>query len=208
VSIVDIAASPFVLAVQPAFPAKNFKDFIAEVRKNPGRYTYASPGVGGIVHLLMEYFCGLSGTSIRHVPFKGAGPALTAVVGGQVDMVYDTPPSVLPFIKNGQLVPLVVSSPERWRDLPDLPTFREVGIDRMTRMPDFGLLGPKGLPPDIVARINAATLKSLEDTAVRKRIEDSGAVILGSTPGEYGASIKSLLAELKTVVADRKLTMD
>jgi len=208
VPIINIAASPSVLAVHPGFPARNYKDFIAEIKKNPGQYTYASPGVGGIVHLLMEYFNGLVGASIRHVPFKGAGPALTAVVARQVDIVYDTPPSVLPFIRNGQLVPIVLSAPERWKDLPDVPTFREVGLDRMTRMPNFGLLGPKGLPREIVSTVNGATRQALEDPSLRQRIEDSGAVVVGSTPEEYGADIKSLFAELKTVVAERKLTME
>jgi len=101
-----------------------------------------------------------------------------------------------------------VSAPERCKDLPDVPTFREVGLDRMTRMPNFGLLGPKGLPRDIVDKVNAATRKVLEDPALRRRIEESGAVVLGSTPGEYAADIKALYAELKTVVTERKLTME
>jgi len=207
-AIIDVAASPSVLAVREGFPAKNYKDFIAEVRKNPGRYTYASSGVGSIIHLFMEYYCQLTGTSIRHIPFSGAGPAKNAVIAGQVDMVYDTPNSVLPFIKSGKLVPIAVSSPERWRDLPDTPTFREVGVDRMTQMPNFGLLGPKAMPREIVDKINSATRKALADPAVRGRIEDSGAIIIGSTPDEYAAEIKSLLGNLKTVVAERKLTME
>lgn len=207
-AIIDVAASPSVLAVREGFPAKNYKDFIAEVTKHPGQYTYASSGVGSIIHLLMEYFCQLTGTSIRHIPFSGAGPAKNAVIAGQVDMVYDTPNSVLPFIKAGKLIPIALSSPERWRDLPDTPTFREVGVDRMTRMSNFGLLGPKGMVRETVNKINAATRKALEDPAVRKRVEDSGTVIVASTPEEYAGGIKSLLGELKSVVAERKLTME
>jgi len=207
-AIIDVAASPSVLAVREGFPAKNYKDFIAEIKKHPGQYTYASSGVGSIIHLLMEYYCQLTGTSIRHIPFSGAGPAKNAVIAGQVDMVYDTPNSVLPFIKSGKLIPIAVSSPERWRDLPDTPTFREVGVERMTRMSNFGLLGPKGMPRETVNKINAATRKALADPAVRKPVEDSGTVIIGSTPEEYASEIKVLLAELKMVVAERKLTME
>ena len=207
-AIIDVAASPSVLAVRAGFPAKNYQEFLAEVRAHPGDYTYASSGVGGIIHLMMEYFCQLTGTSIRHIPFNGAGPAKNAVIAGQVDMVYDTPNSVLPFIKTGKLVPIAVSAPNRWKDLPDTPTFREVGVDRMTKMSNFGLLGPKGMSRETVLKINAATRKAVEEPAVRKRVEDSGAVIVASTPEEYAAGIKALLADLKVVVAERKLTME
>ena len=207
-AIISVAASPSVLAVRRDFPAKNWNDFITEIKKHPEQYTYASSGVGGIIHLTMEYFNGLTGASLRHIPFSGAGPAKNAAIAGQVDVVFDSPPSLLPFLKSGQLIPIAVSSPQRWKDLPDVPTFREVGLDRMTRMPNFGLLGPKGMPRDVVDKINAATRKALEDPALRKRIEDNGVVIIGSTPEEYAAEIKSLLAELKAVVAERKLTVD
>lgn len=208
VPIMSMAASPSVLAVNPSFPARTYKEFIAEVKKRPDHYTYGTPGVGGIVHLLMEYFCGLAGISLRHVPFKGAGPALTAGIAGHVDMVYDTPPSLMPFVRSGKLIPLVVSSPERWKDIPDVPTFREVGLDKMTRMPDFGLLGPKGLPRDIVLQLNGALKKILQEPSMRTRIDEAGAVVIASTPEAFAADIKSLYLELKQVVADRKLKME
>ena len=206
--IVSVAASPSALAVHPSFPARTYQQFIDVVKKNPDKYTYGTPGVGGIVHLMMENFCGLAGLSIRHVPFKGAGPAMTAILGGQVDMVFDTPPSLMPSVIANKIVPLVITSPERWRDLPQVPTFREVGLDRMTQMQDFGLLGPKGLPREIVDKLNAAMRKALNDPALQKRIEDSGAVVVTGTPEQFGADIKSGYLELKKVVAERNIKME
>jgi tripartite-type tricarboxylate transporter receptor subunit TctC len=206
--IINIAASPTVLAVHPNFPARNFTDFVAEIKKKPDDYTYASPGVGGIIHLQMELLKGLTSTSIRHIPFRGAGQATIAVYGGQVDIILDALPSLLPYLKDGRLVPLVVAAPERIKEVPQVPTFKEVGLEPVNHMGSYGLLGPKGLPTEIVEVINGATRKSIDDPAVRKRIEDSGAIIVANTPAEYAAEIKNLYAQLKTVVAERKLTLE
>ena len=123
----------------------------------------------------MEVFKQLTGTSMRHIPFKGAGPAVQAVLAGDVDVAYDSLPS-MPYVKDGRLRPIVICSPERAKDLPDVPTFKEVGVEPLNVMPHFGILGPKGMPKDVVDRINEATRRALAEPAVRKRIEDSGSV--------------------------------
>jgi tripartite-type tricarboxylate transporter receptor subunit TctC len=115
---------------------------------------------------------------------------------------------LLPYLKDGRLVPLVVAAPERIKEVPQVPTFKEVGLEPVNHMGSYGLLGPKGLPTEIVEVINGATRKSIDDPAVRKRIEDSGAIIVANTPAEYAAEIKNLYAQLKTVVAERKLTLE
>jgi tripartite-type tricarboxylate transporter receptor subunit TctC len=206
--IVNIAATPNLIAVHPSFPAKNYAEFVAEIKKNPGKYSYASSGTGGIGHLLMELYKSLSNTFVTHIPYRGAGPALNDVVGGQVPIIFDNIPSALPFIKNKQLVPIVVAAPQRLKDLPNVPTFKEVGLEPVNRMAYYGILGPKGLPKEVVDKINAGVKKAVEDPAVRKRIEDTGSLIVANSPEQFAEQIKAEFAVYKQVVAKQKLTLD
>ncbi|MGK6307064.1 tripartite tricarboxylate transporter substrate binding protein BugE [Variovorax sp. DT-64] len=206
--IVNIAATPNLIAVHPSFPAKNYAEFVAEIKKNPGKYSYASSGTGGIGHLLMELYKSLSNTFVTHIPYRGAGPALNDVVGGQVPIIFDNIPSALPFIKNKQLVPIVVAAPQRLKDLPNVPTFKEVGLEPVNRMAYYGILGPKGLPKEVVDKINAGVKKAVEDPAVRKRIEDTGSLIVANSPEQFAEQIKAEFAVYKQVVAKQKLTLE
>ncbi|KWT83627.1 MULTISPECIES: tripartite tricarboxylate transporter substrate binding protein BugE [unclassified Variovorax] len=206
--IVNIAATPNLIAVHPSFPAKNYAEFVAEIKKNPGKYSYASSGTGGIGHLLMELYKSLSNTFVTHIPYRGAGPALNDVVGGQVPIIFDNIPSALPFIKNKQLVPIVVAAPQRLKDLPNVPTFKEVGLEPVNRMAYYGILGPKGLPKEVVDKINAGVKKAVEDPAVRKRIEDTGSLIVANSPEQFAEQIKAEFAVYKQVVVKQKLTLD
>jgi tripartite-type tricarboxylate transporter receptor subunit TctC len=206
--IVNIAATPNIIAVNPSFPAKNYAEFVAELKKNPGKYSYASSGTGGIGHLLMELYKSLTNTYVTHIPYRGAGPALNDVVAGQVPIMFDNIPSTLPFIKAGRLVPIVVSAPQRLKELPDVPTFKEVGLEPVNRMAYYGILGPKGLPKDVVDKINAGVKKSVEDPVVRKRIEDTGSLIVANTPEQFAEQIKAEFAIYKDVVVKQKLQLD
>jgi tripartite-type tricarboxylate transporter receptor subunit TctC len=206
--IINIAATPNVIAVHPSFPAKDYKTFLEVLKKNPGKYSYSSSGTGGIGHLQMELFKSMSGTFVTHIPYRGAGPALNDTVAGQVPMIFDNLPSALPFIKEGRLVPIVVAAPQRLKDLPNVPTFKEVGLEPVNRMAYYGILGPKGLPKDIVVKIHDATMKSLQDPGVRKRIEDTGSIIIGNTPEQFADQIKAELAVYKKVVESAKLTLE
>ena len=206
--IINIAATPNVIAVNPAFPAKDYQAFVAELKKNPGKYSYASSGTGGIGHMLMELYKSMTTTFVTHIPYRGAGPALNDVVAGQVPIVFDNLPSALPFIKAGRLVPLVVAAPERLKELPNVPTFKEVGLEPVNRMAYYGILGPKGLPKDVVDKIHAGTKKALEDAAVRKRIEDTGSLIVANTPEQFAVQIKAEYEVYKEVVQKQKLTLD
>ncbi|GAA4334714.1 tripartite tricarboxylate transporter substrate binding protein BugE [Variovorax defluvii] len=206
--IINIAATPNIIAVHPSFPAKNYAEFVAEIKKNPGKYSYASSGTGGIGHLLMELYKSLTNTFVTHIPYRGAGPALNDVVAGQVAIMFDNIPSALPFIKTGKLVPIVVSAPQRLKDLPNVPTFKEVGLEPVNRMAYYGILGPKGLPKEVVDKINAGVKKSLEDPAVRKRIEDTGSLVVANSPDQFAEQIKAEYAVYKQVVAKQKLTLD
>ncbi len=207
-AIIDVAATPTVIAVHPGFPARDFAGFVAELKRKPAGYSYASSGMGGISHLQMETFKSLAGVFVTHIPYRGAAPALNDTVGGQVQIVMDALPSAAPFIKAGKLHPLVVAAPKRLSTLPDVPTFSEVGLPQMNRMSAFGIIGPKGLPPELVKRINAAVRTAMDDPAVRQRIEDVGASVVAGTPEQYAAEINAEYTLLKRVVDERKLTLD
>ncbi len=206
--IINIAATPNVIAVHPSFPARDYKGFLAELKKNPGKYSYGSSGTGGIGHLQMELFKNLSGTFVTHIPYRGAGPALNDTVAGQVPMIFDNLPSALPFIKENRLVPIVVAAPQRLKELPNVPTFKEVGLEPVNRLAYYGIVGPKGLPKDVVDKVHAAVVKALQDPAVRKRIEDTGSIIVGNTPQQFGEQIKAEFEVYKKVVESAKLKLD
>ena len=123
-------------------------------------------------------------------------------------MIFDNVPSALPFIKGGQLVPIVVASSQRLAILPNVPTFKEVGLEQVNRMAFFGIWGPKGLPKEVVDKVNGAVMKALQDPAVRKRIEDTGSQIVGSTPAQFAEQIEAEFAVYKKVVDTAKLTLD
>jgi len=206
--IINIAATPNVIAVHPSFPAKDYKGFVEVLKKAPGRYSYSSSGTGGIGHLQMELYKNLSGTFVTHIPYRGAGPALNDTVAGQVPMIFDNMPSAMPFIKENRLVPIVVAAPQRLKELPNVPTFKEVGLEPVNRMAYYGIYGPKGLPKEVVDKVNAAVRKALEDPAVRRRIEDTGSIIVGNTPEQFAAQIKAEFEVYKKVVDTAKLKLE
>jgi tripartite-type tricarboxylate transporter receptor subunit TctC len=206
--IINIAATPNVIAVHPSFPARDYKTFLEVVKKNPGKYSYASSGTGGIGHMQMELVKSLTGTFITHIPYRGAGPALNDVVAGQVPIIWDNLPSALPFIKDGRLVPIVVMAPERLTQLPNVPTFKEMGLEPANRMAYYGIVGPKGLPRDIVDKIAAAIRKTAELPDVKKRIEDTGSLLILNTPEQFTAQIAAEYEVYKKVVAQQKLTLE
>jgi tripartite-type tricarboxylate transporter receptor subunit TctC len=203
--IINIAATPNVITVHPSFPAKDFQSFVAELKSNPEKYSFASTGHGSITHLLMELFMSLSGTKMTHIAYKGAGPALNDVVGGQVTIMLDNLPSSLPFIKQGRLVPIVVAAPERLKDLPNVPTFKEVGLEPVNRVAFYGIYGPKGLPKEVVDKVHGAVKKTLDDPTVRARIEETGSLIIGNTPEEFGQEIKTEFDVYHKVVEERQI---
>lgn len=206
--VINIAATPNVIAVHPSMPVRDYKAFLDLLKKSPGRYNYASSGTGGIGHLQMELFKSLTGVFVTHIPYRGAGPALNDTVAGQVPMIFDNLPSALPFIRDGRLIPIVVAAPNRLAQLPNVPTFKELGLEPVNRMAFYGIHGPKGLPKEIADKIHGAVLRTLELPDVKKRIEDTGSVIVANTPEQFAAQIKAEFEVYKRVVEQQKLTLE
>jgi tripartite-type tricarboxylate transporter receptor subunit TctC len=206
--IINIAATPNVIAVHPSFPAKDYKAFLAEISGKPGKYSFASSGTGGIGHLQMELYKSLTKTFVTHIPYRGAGPALNDVVAGQVPIIFDNLPSALPFIKDGRLIPIVVAAPQRVAALPNVPTFAEVGLGPVNRMAYYGIHGPANMPKDVVDKVHAAVKKTVELPDVKKRIEDTGSILVLNTPAEFAKQIQDELVTYKKVVQLQRLKLE
>ena len=206
--IINVAATPNVIAVNPSFPAKDYKAFVELLKKNPGKFSFASSGTGGIGHLQMELYKSLAGVFLTHIPYRGAGPALTDTVAGQVPIIFDNLPSALPFIKDGRLIPIVVAAPQRLAVLPNVPTFKEVGLEPVNRMAYYGIYGPKGMPKDVVDKLHDAIKKTAELPDVKKRIEDTGSLLVLNTPDQFRDQIKAEFEVYKQVVAKQKLSLE
>lgn len=204
--IVNIAETPNVIAVYPGFPAKNYNQFLALLKREPGQFSYATSGPGSIGHLQMELFKSLTGTQVTHVPYRGAGPALNDTITGAVPIIFDNLPSALPYIRDGRLIPIVVASPHRLADMPGVPTFAEVGLQPVNRLAYYGLIGPRDLPPEIVAKLHAAVVTVLHQTGVQKRIAQAGGIIVGNTPAQFAAQIKTESQVYRRVVTRQKIS--
>lgn len=206
--VINMAATPNVVVVHPSFPAQNYEEFIKEITSNPGKYSYASSGAGGIGHLQTELFKTLANLDMQHIPYRGAGPGLNDTVAGQVPIMFDNLPSALPFITSGRLRAIVVAAPERVSALPDVPTFKEVGLEPANRMAFYGILGPKNLPLEIVEKLNAAVTKVLAEPAVAKRIEDTGSLVVANSPAEFAKQIQEEFEVYSEVVKKQNLKLD
>ena len=206
--IINMVATPNVLAVHPSFPAKDMAGFLKALRGKPGQYDYASSGAGGVGHLQMELFKSLTQTHVVHIPYSGAGPALRDTVGGQVLIIFDNLPSALPHIKDGRLMAMAVAAPERVPELPQVPTFKELGLDAVNRPALYGIWAPKGLPPALVAQLNQAVRKVLQDPALVKRIESSGSKVVANSPEQFAAQLKEEYQVYKKVVDGQQLKLD
>lgn len=208
VPIINLVNVPNVLSINPKTPAGNLQEFIALLKANPGKYSYASAGTGSISHLDGELFKSLTGTDMIHVPYRGSGPALNDTLAGQVSAQFDNLPSSIAHIQAGKLRALAVASTARVAGLPDVPTFAEAGLPAMDNMAWYGLVAPAGVSPAIVARVHDAAAKALQDPAIRQRLQDRGALVDGGTPEQYAALIKRELELRKRIANEQNIKLN
>ncbi len=199
---------PIVLVVSPALPAKSIKDFIALAKSRPGKMTMASGGNGTTNQLAGELFQLETGTKFIHIPYKGAAPAVVDVMGGQVDMLFDQLSASSNYIRSGKLRALVVAGEKRNAVIPDVPTLTESGLKNCDAGTFTALMGPAGLPRDVVAKLNAAVNKTLAMPATRDRFTSVGAEVLGGTPTKLDANLKQELAMWTRVAKAANIKLD
>jgi len=204
--ITNIASMPNIISVGPNIKAKDLKEFIALLKASPGKYTFATSGVGSINHMLGESFQSYAGVKLVHVPYKGSGPGMTDVMGGQVDMIFDQFPSSKGFIDAGKLRGIGVISPKRIPGY-DVMTMEEAGLKGFTDEAWYGLLAPGKTPPDVVARLGEAMKKVEANPEFRAKIEKVGARPVGNTPAEFKAQIGQEIERMKKLVKERNITL-
>jgi len=190
VAVSNVADMPMLVVVNPKVPAKTLGEFVALARANPGKFNFGSPGVGTTGHLGLAMFMHAANIKLTHVPYKGAAPAITDLLAGQIDGVVDNPPTVLPHIQAGKLRPLAVAAKQRMPLLPDLPTAAEAGVPNYEAYSWFGVVAPAGTPAAIVARLHKEIAAALAKPALRERFAKSGARLLGNTPDEFAKQIR------------------
>ena len=189
------------LVVNPALPVKSVAELVTYAKANPGKLNYSTGGVGTLPHLSAELFKQISGTNIVHVPYKGGGPALTAVVAGETQMTFDTVATSLSLARDGKLRVLAVVGPKRVTELPDVPTMREAGFPTISTGAWTALLAPKGTPAPIVAKLNAALNKALESEPMKSTLAKFGAQPRGGTPLMLEEHMASETKKWKPIVA-------
>jgi len=204
----NIAAVPNIMSVNPGVKAATMAEFIALVKAQPGKLSYATPGYGSVGHLLGEQFKLATGTDIQHVPYRGMGPALNDAVGGQVQVVYDNLPTSLELVKSGKLRGLGLSGEKRVAALPDLPTFGELGLNDLNWMAFFGLIAPKDTPAPIVRRLNEALVRVLAMPEMREKLEGQQAIVVGNSPEAFRAEIVRELARFRRAATAAKIEVN
>ena len=203
--VVLIGRSPNILVVPASSPYKNIKELVAAAKADPGKLTFASQGVGTSAHLAGELFNNLAGVTMTHVPYKGAGPALNDLLGGQVNMMFATATAAAPLIESGKVRALGVTTPERSPVRPEVPSIAEAGVPGYAAESWYGFFVPAGTPADIVNKLNAATAKAAQSETFRKRVEGEGLVITTGTPKELADYVNAEQKRWAAVVKAAKI---
>ncbi|WP_251864726.1 tripartite tricarboxylate transporter substrate binding protein [Achromobacter sp. Marseille-Q4962] len=185
------AKVPNILVVNPGVPVKSVQELVEYAKKNPGKLAFASSGSGTSIHMAGELFKMKAGIDVLHVPYKGSAPAVTDLIGGQVQYMFDNMPSSWPHVQSGKLRALAVTTKERSKSAPDVPTMQESGFPGFDVSSWFGMIAPAGTPPEVVNKLNAAMQKALDKPEVQTSFEKLGAVGEKTTPAQFGAFIKS-----------------
>ncbi|WP_454753843.1 tripartite tricarboxylate transporter substrate binding protein [Cupriavidus necator] len=205
-----VGRSPNVLVVKPDSPIKTVQDLIAAAKAKPGKLNYASQGAGTSAHLAGELFKSMAKVDMNHVPYRGAGPAITDLLGGQVDVMFATAAAVAPHLESGKLRAVAVTTAQRSQApaLSKVPTIAESGVPNYAADSWYGLFVPAGTPSAVITRLNAAAKKAVHTDAFRKRAEQEGLAISGGTPDEFGRYVKAESQRWSKVIKDANITAD
>ncbi|MDQ2138217.1 tripartite tricarboxylate transporter substrate binding protein BugE [Alcaligenaceae bacterium A4P071] len=206
--ITNFANTANVVSINPKFPANNFQEFLEELKKNPGKYSYGSSGTCGVLHLMGESFKMATGTDIVHIPYKGSGPAVADAVGGQIGILFDNLPSSIAQIQAGKLKAMAVAWPERVGTLKDVPTFAEAGFPVLNQPVWYGLLAPAKTPKAVVDKLRDAAVVALKDPKVIKILDEQGSAPSGNTPEEFAKEIQTQYDWARDVVKKQNIKLD
>lgn len=200
--VTQVNSAPLMLVVHPSLPVNSVAELIAYAKARPGTLNYGSGGVGATPFLATELFKSMAGIDVVHVPYKGGAPALADLVAGQLSFMIENVPGTLPFVKDGKLRALAITSRQRLALVPELPTMEEAGVPGYEMIGWNGIFVPKATPPEIVARLNAELVKVLRSTEVGEQLARLGAVPVGDTPEQFGAFVKAESARWGKIIKD------
>jgi tripartite-type tricarboxylate transporter receptor subunit TctC len=207
-AITTVALVPNVLVVNAKSPATDVESLVALAKASPGKLSYGSNGNGTVQHLIGTQFSSIAGVELLHVPYKGSAPLTTDLLGGQVDMSFDTLTPLVQHIKGGKLRALAVTTAKRSSTLPDVPTLAEAGIKDFNQGTWFGILAPAATPKEVVAKLNAEIVKIIQTPEFKKRMEEIGAEPVGDTPAQMAAQIKDDTSKYSKLVKDAKVAIE
>lgn len=185
-----IATTPSLLLVHPSVPATSVRQLITLAKARPKQLNYASTGIGAPSHLMAELFNNAAGTHMVHIPYKGTGPALTDLLGGHVDVMFNTIPAILPYVRSGRLRALSITGARRLPLLPDLPTISESGLPGFESGGWYGLFAPAGTPKEVVDKLHSQVIRALRTTEVEQSLSNEGASLIGNTPAEFSVFLR------------------
>jgi tripartite-type tricarboxylate transporter receptor subunit TctC len=205
--VARLASGPFVIATNPSTQIKTLQELVERAKKEPGKLTYATSGSGSITHIATEYFLSVAGVEALHIPYKGTSPALTDTISGTVQFMFGTVASTVPHVKSGKLHGLAVTTKERLGALPDLPTVIESGYPNFDVAVWHGLIGPKGIPKDIVDKLNKAVLESLSDPSTAEQLATDGLTPAKDSPEAFGQLIELEVKRWGALIKSRGITL-
>ena len=200
--IVQMSQGPLLIVVNPSVPVKTVKELIDMAKKKPGDLNFASPGQGSVIHMATEYFDSMAKIKMNHIPYKGTGPALTDTIGGQTQVLFSSTATALPHVKGGKLKAIAVTTAKRIPALPEVPTVMESGLPGYEVVLWHGLIGPKGLPKEVVDKISGEVNKILKQTETAAQLENDGVAPAGGTPQQFAAQIQKEIGVWRKVAAD------